>query len=154
MTVSSNNAKEGDFHPFFFLHVRDDSFTVSSIKVTLLWILQVSDPHKEIRGIKEKIVFYQTGNHKKSLWPPVMLNKAPSACTTLGLDTCVLMETYLALFGEGNVISIVLLKNVQKAHFKFFFSHFIIKSFFYIIFWAFSVNRKQNKRQQAWLVPF
>lgn len=40
----------------------------------------------------------------------------------LGLDTCVLMETYLALFGEGNVISIVLLKNVQKAHFKFFFS--------------------------------
>lgn len=122
MTVSSNKCKRGGMYTPFFLHVQDESFTVSSIKITLPWILQVSEPHKEIRGIKEKDVFLSNcGNPKKSLWPPVMLNKALSVCNVLELDTCVLMETYLALFGEGNVISIVLLnKNVQKAHFLFF----------------------------------
>lgn len=50
----------------------------------------------------------------------------------------VLLETStwsLALYGEGNVISIVLLANVQRAHFLFYlFLFFYSWIFFYVIY--------------------
>lgn len=58
---------------------------ISSIKLKLHWILQVSDPPNKFRGIKIRFsVFFffvifllNFGNQKKSLWPPVVERTAP-----------------------------------------------------------------------------
>lgn len=53
-TVSSNNCK-GKTSPL--LHEWTDSFEISSIKLNLHWILQVSDPPNKFRGIKIRFFF-------------------------------------------------------------------------------------------------
>lgn len=60
------------------------------------------------------------GNQKKSLWPPIE-QIAPTISNVLGLISVLLeTSTYLALYGDGNVITIVLLNNVHRAHLTLF----------------------------------
>lgn len=170
MTVSSNKCKR-DRPPF--LH-EWDSFKISSMKLKLHWILRASDPLNKFRGIKKRLFFFyfiltNFGNQKKSLWPPIIEQNAPSICNVLGLISVLLENIYvsLALFGEGNVISIVLLKKCAESAFYLFFFCPIWGLFFYYYYsWIFffffftsslsimfSGNRKQNEHQQAWIVP-
>lgn len=81
------------------------------------------------------------GNQKISLWPPVIEQKAPNMCEVLGCFSVLLesINVSLALFGEGNVISIVLLKKcAESAFLSFFFVRFefcllFLYSFFFFL---------------------
>ena len=87
MTVSSNKCKKGIFPPVCMSEMI--VLKLAQLNWKLYWILQVSDPLNKFRGIMKRLVCFcfflsNFGNIKKSLWPPVIEQNAPSICNVLG----------------------------------------------------------------------
>lgn len=126
-------------------------------------------PLIKFRGIMKSflIFFYWTLGTKWNPFGLLLLDKnAGSFSRGIGGGWCTIGNFYasLALFGEGNVISIVLLKKCARerifslfVQFEFFF--FFLLFCCYRVFSTsslsimFSGNRKQTEHQQAWIVP-
>lgn len=143
-TVSSNKKQKGCFC-FPLICMSEIIVLKWAQTVKLHWILHVSDPINKFRGIKKRSFFLliKLWEPEEFLWPPVTEQNAPGTCSE---SISVLLETSLAVFGEGNVKSIVLLgknKKCKRAHFIFlsvqlkflfvFYILIIIVFFFYIV---------------------